>query len=292
MRVLRGQMARIDDGFPEAVSADPTRLRQILVNLVGNAMKFTDQGQVTLRCGRGAAPSTMKFEVTDTSIGIDADLQAQLFDDFVQADSSISRRYHGTGLGLSICRRLVELMGGEIGVESVPGKGSTFWFTLPYGAADAGALPETDPLPATGRYKTVRPLHVLVVEDNEINQIIIGNILDKMGCDYIVADNGIEGVEAVQTVDFDLVLMDVRMPELSGPDATRRIRALGGEKGRVPIIALTADAMAENRQSYFDAGMNGFVSKPIIVDQLAVAINSVLCEAGAAPLESIEQSAP
>jgi len=282
---------QIDEGFPEAVSADPTRLRQILVNLVGNAKKFTENGAVILKCGLGDAPSTMKFEVVDTGIGIDTETQQNLFDDFVQADSSISRKYHGTGLGLAICRRLVDLMGGDIGVESAPGKGSTFWFTLPY-VPVADVVLFGDPLVHMPRnYKATKPLHVLVVEDNEINQMIIGNILGKIGYDYIIAGNGIEAVDAVKAADFDIILMDVRMPELSGPEATRQIRGLGGKKGDVPIIALTADAMTENRQSYFDAGMNDFVSKPIDIVQLASAINNALGETVNVPVDEVRQAA-
>lgn len=269
---------QIADDFPEAVSTDPTRLRQVLINLFGNAVKFTEQGSVTMRCGLGDTPSIMTFEIVDTGIGIDADTQGKLFGDFVQADSSISRKYHGTGLGLSICRRLIHLMGGDIGVESVPGKGSTFWFTLPFAPVAPGAELVNETALVRRTYTAARELHILVAEDNEINQEIISNILGKIGHRYIIAADGNEAVEAVEAVDFDLVLMDVRMPELSGPDATRQIRKLPGAKSRVPVIALTADAVMENRQSYFDAGMNDFVAKPINVDQLAAAMNKVLGE--------------
>lgn len=276
---------QVAGNFPDAVRADPTRLRQVLLNLVGNAVKFTEEGSVVLRCGPGDVPSTLKFEVVDTGIGIDAETQSKLFADFVQADSSISRKYQGTGLGLAICRRLVDLMGGEIGVNSVPGKGSTFWFTLPYAAVPEGEeLIGEEPL-VPKRYRAAKQLSVLVAEDNEINQEIIGNMLGKIGHRYMFAADGTEAVDAVKAADFDLVLMDVRMPELSGPDATRRIRALDDEKRDIPIIALTADAMVENRQSYFDAGMNEFVAKPINTDQLAAAMNNVLDEVVNLPIE-------
>ncbi|MBO6519273.1 MAG: response regulator [Rhodospirillales bacterium] len=275
----RGEVAmdvEIADGFPEAVSADPTRLRQILLNLIGNAVKFTEEGTVSVRCRPGDVPSTMRFEIEDTGIGIEPSTQSKLFADFVQADSSISRKYQGTGLGLSICRRLVDLMGGVIGVKSVPGKGSTFWFTLPYAPVPEGAALVEETVLVSRTYKAAKQLSVLVAEDNEVNQEIIGNMLQKMGHRHMIAANGMEAVDAVRAADFDLVLMDVRMPELSGPDATRQIRALADGKRAIPIIALTADAMVENRQSYFDAGMDGFVAKPINSDQLAAAINNVL----------------
>lgn len=282
----------IAQDFPEAVSADPARLRQVLVNLVGNAIKFTEEGSVKLSCSHADSPMTLMFRVKDTGIGIGSDTQEKLFDEFVQADSSTSRKYHGTGLGLSICRRLVELMGGDIGVESELGKGSTFWFTLPYAEVEKDAEMFDDTSVTSRAYKAVNSLSILVAEDNEINQIIIGNILGNMGHDYIIAENGSEAVEAIEATDFDLVLMDVRMPGLSGPDATRRIRALSGPKSETPVIALTADAMVENRQGYLDAGMNEIVVKPINIDDLAAAINAVVGEAVNLPVDNIHQMQP
>lgn len=265
--------AKISENFPAAVCADPSRLRQILVNLVGNAVKFTDAGTVTLHADRENDENVIRFRVTDTGLGIPSDVQRQIFEDFVQADASISREFHGTGLGLSICKRLVDRMGGEIGVESVVEEGSTFWFTLPFEPVAAGTELVSPPAIEPGIATGYRKLSILVAEDNEINQIIIKAMLDRMGHTCTMASNGAEAVDAVRRNDFDLVLMDIRMPELSGPDATRKIRRLPGNKAGIPIIALTADVLAENRQSYFDAGMVDCIAKPIDQAQLAAAID-------------------
>ncbi len=255
--------ADIDPSCPGAISADPTRLRQILINLVGNAVKFTRAGSVTLHCAKVPDHDLLRFRVVDTGIGIDEDIRDTLFDDFVQADASVSRKYQGTGLGLAICKRLVTLMGGDIGIESTPGSGSTFWFTLPYGppTGDPGA---TDAATA-GSDDTPCKQHlaVLVAEDNEINQTIVKAMLDGMGHSSTFANNGLEAVEAMRANDFDLVLMDIRMPEMSGTDAAKQIRKLPGSKCRVPIIAITADTMTDDRQSFFEAGIDDLVEKPI-----------------------------
>ncbi len=268
----------IPDDFPDMIHADPTRLRQVLVNLVGNAVKFTEQGSVTLKCIHDADHLMLHYEITDTGIGIDDDSQAKLFGDFVQADASISRQYQGTGLGLAICKRLVELMGGEIGVKSQQGMGSTFWFNLPYEPAKSDFVIETSQTYNAKKFTGSRSLSILVAEDNEINQTIIQSILGKMGHETTVAVDGVEAVEAIEASDFDLVLMDIRMPKMSGPDATKRIRRMDGFKSAIPIIALTADVMADNRQSYMDVGMNDCVGKPIDQAELAIAINKAIGE--------------
>ncbi len=270
--------SKITSDFPTGVCADPTRLRQVLLNLVGNAVKFTDEGSVTLYCQREKNKDVLKFQIVDTGIGVDQATQQNLFGDFVQADASISRNYEGTGLGLSICKRLVELMGGEIGIESVPGEGSTFWFTLPYDVVPEGVEIIDEQAIKNRKFQSARHLSVLVAEDNDINKIIIKAILDGMGHDSTFANNGAEAVEAVKVGHFDLILMDVRMPELSGPDATKQVRRLSGFKGQIPIIALTADVMPENQKSYFEAGMNYFVAKPINQEELAVAMNKAVGE--------------
>ena len=262
-------------GAPTRLNSDPGRIRQILFNLVGNAIKFTDQGSVTITSeierldGRNLR---LRVQVVDTGIGIPKEVRSTLFTHFTQADSSTSRKYGGTGLGLAICRQLTEIMGGETGMESEPGRGSTFWFTV------LCRLPESDAAMAdktAAARRDLRPrsgLRVLVVEDNQINQMLIGALLKKFDCHADVVGNGLDAVSAVQRVPYDLVLMDVQMPEMDGPTATRAIRALAGPEARTPIIALTANAMAGQREEYLAAGMDDYVSKPIQVSELAAAM--------------------
>lgn len=268
----------VSDAFPEIVCGDPTRLRQILVNLIGNAVKFTDEGLIKITCTHDAKTKFLHFKVIDNGIGIGSSNIDKLFGDFIQADASVSRKYHGTGLGLSICKRLVELMDGTIGVDSELGSGSTFWFTLPYqdptGHMAYERRYDAEPKNFTGS----RSLSILVAEDNGLNQRIIRSILEGMGHEMIFAGNGEEAIGHVKETDFDLILMDVRMPVMSGPEATEVIRKLPGFKGMIPIIALTADVMAENRQSYLKAGMNDCVGKPIDRAELAGAINKAVGE--------------
>jgi len=280
----------LSSDFPGSVRSDPTRLRQVLVNLVGNAAKFTSAGAVTLRGSLEKDKSGGEFihiQVTDTGIGIAADVVDELFTDFTQADASTSRRFEGTGLGLAICRRLIELMHGEIGCNSTLGKGSTFWFKVPYVPAETDVSPSAagNAAPVTV-FETERPLRILVAEDNDINQRIIGAILTTFGHTFEMVGNGAEAVRAVdnKAEAFDLVLMDVRMPELSGPEATRHIRRLQGAVSGLPIIALTADAMAEHAADYLAAGMNAVVAKPIDRAALALTINEVLGESVHVPV--------
>jgi len=270
--------SKISSDFPSGVRADPTRLRQILLNLMGNAVKFTDQGFVTLHCEKVPDQDRLIFRVEDTGIGVEEDARERLFGDFVQADASISRKYQGAGLGLAICQRLVKLMGGEIGMEDAPEAGSVFWFTFPYEPLTDGAEIIEEQSDSTSSFRSVRSLKILVAEDNEINQTIIEAILERMGHKCAFANNGVEAVESIMFEDFDLILMDIRMPELSGPAATQKIRQMPGDKGKIPIIAVTADVIADNRQSYLDAGMNGCVAKPINRADLAMAINEAFGE--------------
>ncbi|MEK9725041.1 MAG: ATP-binding protein [Rhodospirillaceae bacterium] len=269
------------DGLPDAAHGDPTRLRQILINLIGNAVKFTKQERIGVTAGlrASAAGETLHFAIIDDGIGIAAETLPKLFTDFTQADSSITREFEGTGLGLSICTRLVELMGGEIGVESDVGVGSTFWFTLPC-AAVTSDVAEQSTAAGAGRteLQALRPLHILVAEDNEINRMIIGQVLDRFGHTFEMTGDGDEAVKAHEAKDFDLILMDVRMPKTSGPDATRVIREMAGGKATIPIIALAADAMVEQRAGYFEAGMDEVATKPIDRNELAAAINAVMHE--------------
>ena len=265
------------DNLPTLLSSDPTRIRQVLFNLVGNAIKFTESGGVTI----GVSHSTLNADevllrvaVEDTGPGIPEEVRVRLFSRFIQADSSISRRHGGTGLGLAISKQLVEMMGGEIGVDSHVGRGSTFWFTIRCGLGtveQTAAIEAAAPKPETMQ----RSLHILVAEDHAVNQMLIRALLSKAGHRSEVVANGLEAVAAIRNKDYDLVLMDVQMPEMDGVAATRAIRKLSGAKGDVPIIALTANAMAGDREHYMGAGMDDYVSKPIQPDLLQAAIARV-----------------
>jgi signal transduction histidine kinase/CheY-like chemotaxis protein len=253
--------AELDAGLPEFVRADPTRIRQILLNLLGNAIKFTERGEVVLRVSADAAQLT--FSVTDTGLGIAPEVHERLFQRFEQADHSTTRRYGGTGLGLAICKELVTLMGGAIFADSRVGIGSRFWFTLPL---LAGSAPPHAAQKVRGRHS--HQLRVLCAEDVRTNQIIIGTLLEYMGHQVHIVENGVEALHALSTSDFDLVLMDGRMPLMDGEQATRLIRAGGSatEKVRdsaVAILALTANASEPDCSRYLAAGMNGFLSKPV-----------------------------
>lgn len=268
------------DNFPEAIHSDPIRIRQILLNLIGNAVKFTSSGAVRVVGDVYQSDDGLDYvrvSIKDTGIGITPEAISGLFDDFTQADSSITRNYEGSGLGLAICKRLVQLMGGEIGADSEVGKGSCFWFTIPY----IPAIRPVDVKPKSrsgAKYKTLRPLNVLVAEDNTMNQKIIKTVVEKQGHRVTLVENGAKAVEAHKQGNFDFILTDVRMPEMSGPEAATMIRGLSGEKSNIPIIALTADAMEANKQAYFQAGMDYVVEKPINVGELLTAINSVMGE--------------
>ncbi|MDB5800208.1 MAG: histidine kinase [Rhodocyclales bacterium] len=261
----------VDTALPQYVRGDPTRIRQVLMNLVGNAVKFTEQGSVVVRVSDlGVVNDKYRvgFSVTDTGIGIPAEALPRLFQKFQQADVSTTRRYGGTGLGLAICRELVEAMGGTIEVCSEEGAGTTFRFDLllPPGIAPAPEL--SAPLvPHTRR------LNVLCAEDVAVNQLIVRTQLTHMGHDVDMVETGLAAIQALANKDYDIVLMDGRMPEMDGADATRAIRA-GGLPGvpvrnpEITIVALTANASEEDRQLYLSAGMNDFVTKPVSERQL------------------------
>jgi signal transduction histidine kinase/ligand-binding sensor domain-containing protein/CheY-like chemotaxis protein len=259
------------DGLPQFVVGDPTRLRQVLVNLVGNAFKFTQQGEVRMRVDRmphDGPLNRIRFTVADTGIGIEADAIPRLFQKFEQADASTTRRYGGTGLGLAICRQLVELMGGDIHAVSVPGQGSTFMFEVPL--ANGVAPPLVPHLP---REPHSHQLKVLCAEDFPTNQIIIRMMLEDLGHKVDIAANGALAVKACSLTRYDLILMDGRMPEMDGASATRLIRSGGTEAAPVRdqelmIIALTANASEEDRSRYLASGMDDFLTKPIDEDKL------------------------
>ncbi|MEJ8836445.1 ATP-binding protein [Ramlibacter sp. AN1133] len=281
LAVERGLALQVEeDHRPEQLlRGDPLRLRQVLLNLVSNAIKFTDQGSVSVAVTRSAQEDgrqRVAFEVRDTGVGIPPEKIEGLFGAFTQADRSISRRYGGSGLGLAISKRLVEAMGGEIGVESAPRQGSVFRFAVPLKAGDARGL-------RTQRQDPVQPLavqRILVAEDVEINREILRAVLDRAGHRLTFATTGAEALEAVQREPFDVVLMDVQMPVMDGVEATRRIRRLPPPVGQVPIIGLTANVMAREREQYLGAGMDDCLPKPIDWDQLHGALARI---AGAAP---------
>ncbi|MDH5254721.1 MAG: ATP-binding protein [Gammaproteobacteria bacterium] len=256
------------------VRGDPARLRQVLTNLVGNAVKFTDRGEVVVRFSAGSEANGMAellFEVADTGVGIAAGNQARIFESFSQEDGSTTRRYGGTGLGLAISKQLVELMGGTIGVTSEPGRGATFRFTvrLPAVAGVPVALAGngTGPAAHQGSWQRLRG-RVLLVEDNVVNQAVAIGMLDVLGVDVTVASDGREALDRLAVAQFDAVLMDCQMPLMDGFEATRVIR--GREGGlALPIIALTANAVVGDRERCLAAGMNEYLSKPFKLEQLS-----------------------
>lgn len=262
--------------LPARLNGDATRIRQLLFHLVGNAVKFTEQGEIAIEAEAQVSGDTidLKILVRDTGPGIDPAMQAQLFEHFTQADTSSRRRHGGTGLGLAICRRLANLMGGVIGVDSTPGAGSTFWFVVP--CKTAGAEGEIRPVAAAANPLPASSLRLLIAEDNPINQMVISGMVGRLGYRADIVANGVEAVDAVTRVPYDLILMDVQMPEMDGIAATRAIRQLAGPIARIPIIALTAAASSESREEYIASGMNDFVAKPVMLEQLAAAIGRCL----------------
>ncbi len=266
---------------PPLLRGDPGRLRQILVNLIGNAVKFTERGEVMLRVKlveTQGASTTLRFEVADTGIGIVPEARARLFEAFSQADMSTTREYGGTGLGLAISKRLTELMQGDIGVESQGGVGSTFWFTARFqtqprlAAASAHHAPPREQAVGSAGCYGVQP-RILVAEDNALNQHIAVRMLEKLGYRVDVAANGIEALRALERAAYVAVLMDCQMPELDGFEATARIRAQEQATGRrIPIIAVTTGALPGDRERCLAAGMDDHVPKPVSPDQLAAAL--------------------
>ncbi len=256
---------------------DPTRYRQVLQNLVSNALKFTEQGKVRVALEAEAAPDgrvRLKTTVTDSGIGISQKAGKRLFQKFSQADASTTRRYGGTGLGLAISQQLVAAQGGEIGMESEPGQGASFWFALPMAPAQSRQAAADAPAAArTGRASTIR---ILAAEDNETNQLVLGALLAQADVEAVFVDDGAQAVEAVRTQDFDLILMDVQMPVMDGVAATGVIRAMEGARGQIPIIAVTADAMPEQVARCLAAGFDAHVSKPLRPDQLFLVIDETL----------------
>jgi len=261
-----------DPRLPKWVRGDVTRIRQILLNLLSNAIKFTEEGTIEVRTRVqfiDRDECEVLFSVKDEGIGITDEQQNKLFQPFNQADDSTSRKYGGTGLGLAICKRLAELMGGQIGVNSRYGEGSLFWFTVrvevapePVQAADpAAAAPVRKIEPKTAR--------LLLVEDNKINQKVALLMLKNQGYSADVAHNGVQALLAIESGNYDLILMDCMMPEMDGLEATKRLRRLGDRYRSIPVIAMTASAFDDDRLACLTAGMNDFLSKPVNEADLA-----------------------
>jgi PAS domain S-box-containing protein len=258
---------------PVRLRGDPGRLRQVLTNLVGNALKFTREGGVTVevRVARETPHDVLlRFAVTDTGIGIPADKQGMLFTKFTQVDASTTRKFGGTGLGLAICKQLAELMGGEIGVRSEAGRGCEFWFTSRFAKQPPGEASKSSEAPRAVGSEVVlaaqrQRLRILLAEDNATNQQVALAILAKLGFHADAVTNGREALEALRHVPYDLVLMDVQMPEMDGLEATRAIRASSGDlaNAAVPIIAMTANAMRGDRELCLEAGMSDYLTKPV-----------------------------
>jgi two-component system, sensor histidine kinase len=261
---------QIDAALPEAVVGDPTRFRQVLLNLLGNAIKFTERGHIDVRLVAASTAEKLLLSVADTGIGIPDNALPYLFDRFSQADASISRRFGGSGLGLAISRELARLMGGDLVVRSTPGTGSVFEMEVPFHVA-AIETGRTDRANATQSPPT-SALDILVAEDNEVNRLVVGEILTRMGHRCTFVHDGAQAIAAAKRHLYDVILMDAQMPEIDGIEATRWIRTLPGAHGRVPIVAQTANAMRGDREKYLEAGMNDYVSKPIRPKVLAAAL--------------------
>jgi CheY-like chemotaxis protein/HPt (histidine-containing phosphotransfer) domain-containing protein len=258
------------DGIPPRVIGDPARVRQILVNLIGNGIKFTESGGVTVDAqlmSMGESSVTIGVIVNDTGIGIEAESVPRLFSMFNQVDGSISRRFGGTGLGLAICKNLVGLMGGAIEVDSMPGQGSTFRFTMRLRRAAA-----TDPGQSSVGVAPGRHLKVLLVEDNPTNRHVAMRMLTRMGHEVDAVEDGARAISAVAAADYDVVLMDIMMPDVDGLAATRAIRAGAPPRRDTFIIGLTANAAMSDRAACMAAGMNDFVAKPVTMERLRAAL--------------------
>ena len=257
-----------DVALPDALRGDPMRLSQALLNLLSNAVKFTEHGGIAVKVtllGRDDDGLMLRFAVRDTGIGIAADKLSLLFDAFVQADTSMTRRFGGTGLGLAITQRLAQTLGGEVGVSSTPGEGSEFWFSARVGEGVPSG--ECEPVDSGSRADLLlrqrfAGARVLLVEDNEVNQEVMLELLRAVGLQVELAADGLEAIERTQAAAHDLVLMDMQMPRMDGLEATRRLRAMPAHRG-VPIIAMTANAFGEDRLACLEAGMDDHVAKPV-----------------------------
>jgi signal transduction histidine kinase/AmiR/NasT family two-component response regulator len=270
----------ISDQVPVWLLSDPSRIRQILFNLIGNAIKFTDKGSVTVKVEW--KDQVLQFEVMDTGLGIAPDKQGLIFQRFTQADSSTARKFGGSGLGLAISKRLVELMGGEIGLKSEMGQGSNFWFSIPMQEAQAAIAPQADSLHLNPTASDFSQVRILLVEDNLVNQKVAAGMLKNLGCSFELAINGFEALSKSMQTAYDLILMDCEMPEMDGYAATCEIRRLenldldleGKPKVHRRIVALTANALTSDKLRCQASGMDGFLSKPFRKEELGQLIES------------------
>jgi len=277
----------VEDGVPDGWRGDALRLRQILNNLLGNAVKFTNRGEVRLEVRARDVTSTgatLDFAVIDTGVGIAEDRLPRIFDPFTQADQSITRRFGGSGLGLYIAAQLVQQMGGRIEVVSQEGLGSRFTFSLPLERVEIA-----EPTAAAADAVPVEPLSVLLAEDNEVNQLVVGDLLRGEGHRVTAVGNGAEAVAAAVAGTFDVVLMDMQMPEMDGIEATRRIRQREAETGdgHLPIVALTAHAQPQHRGEAEDAGVDGYLTKPLRAAQLSAVLAGLAQDAAAPPADHV-----
>jgi PAS domain S-box-containing protein len=277
VELLAGQAANksltlatvIGEGVPALVEADSSRLRQVLLNIVGNAVKFTSQGGVTVRVEHGeGADGLLRVEVADTGPGVPPELRDRLFRRFSQVDGSISRSHGGTGLGLAICKSLVELMGGQIGVDSEEAKGSTFWFTLAAPVVGDAA----EPAAPAAAFAEIGPSHILLVDDVAVNRELVRAMLSPFGHTFEETDNGLDAVKAALHAPFDLILMDLQMPGMDGVSAARAIRATAEINRATPIVALSANVLPEHLAACLAAGMNDHLGKPIQPAQLLLKV--------------------
>jgi len=275
----------ISDSAPTTLHSDPRRLHQVLAKLLSNAVKFTDKGSIVLRL-EATGENSARFSVEDTGVGIPEEHQAKIFSPFTQGDSSATRRYSGTGLGLTICRALVERLGGRLGFESRDGGGSVFWFTAPSLTATPEDLPTVESPLSADRFEG----RVLVAEDNLVNLKLTYHQLHLLGVEVKVAATGQEAWEAIRKGSFDLIFMDIQMPELDGYEVTRKLRQWEGDSGtRTPVVALTAQALSSDRDRCFAAGMDDHLTKPATLEDLGRLLKQWLSPKRAS---SLEQTAP
>jgi len=256
--------ADIDEQLPQVLIGDPTRIRQILANLISNALKFTEKGHVLVKISVVSSDdkyADIRMEVEDTGVGIREEIKDKLFNEFTQADGSTTRKYGGTGLGLAIVKQLVEMMQGHFGVESIPGEGSTFWFEVNLGISAEQTIRQ--PLDQEMEFKGKLSGRVLLVEDNPINQMVAQKMLEKIGIQATLAADGQEALNMLDQDEFDAVLMDCQMPVMDGYEATRRIREQGALL-KLPVIAMTANVMEGDREKCIEVGMNDYIGKPFV----------------------------